>query len=98
MSSTQQALLIGRPLTGRRLWRPIWPGGLPGSEFTRAIAFVAPYVAVFLAFVVYPVGYGLWMGSKPQLYAELAADPRFAGTMVNTLLFVGVGVNLKMFL
>jgi multiple sugar transport system permease protein len=98
MSSTQQALLIGRPLTGWRSWRPVWPGGLPGSAFTWAIAFVAPYVAVFLAFVVYPVGYGLWMGSKPQLYAELAADPRFAGTMVNTLLFVGVGVNLKMFL
>jgi multiple sugar transport system permease protein len=55
-------------------------------------------VAVFLAFVVYPVAYGLWMGSKPELYAELAADPRYFGTVVNTLLFVGIGVNLKMFL
>jgi multiple sugar transport system permease protein len=98
MSSTQQALAIGRPLAGRRSWLPIWPGGLQGSEFSWAIAFVVPYVAVFLAFVVYPVTYGLWMGSKPELYADLTADPRYLNTAVNTLLFVGIGVNLKMFL
>ena len=28
-----------------------------------------PYVAVFLAFVVYPIAYGLWLGSDPALYA-----------------------------
>jgi multiple sugar transport system permease protein len=98
MSSTQQALAIGRPLAAGQPWRPTWFGGLRGSEFSWAIAFVVPYVAVFLAFVVYPVAYGLWMGSKPELYAELAADPRYFDTVVNTLLFVGIGVNLKMFL
>ncbi len=48
-----QALPITRPL--RRAWR----GGLHGSEFTWAVAFVVPYAAVFLAFVAYPVVYGL---------------------------------------
>ena len=54
------------------LWR-YWQGGLHGSEFTWAVAFVVPYIAVFLAFVVYPVLYGLWMGSTPHLYASCSA-------------------------
>ncbi len=53
---------------------------------------------MFLAFVVYPFGYALWMAGKPSLYAELFADPLYLPTVVNTLLFVGLGVNLKMFL
>ena len=57
-----------------------------------------PYVAIFLAFVLYPVGYGLWMGSEPALYAELFDNPIYLTTVINTLLFVGIGVNLKMFL
>ena len=37
-----------------------------------ALAFVTPYVAVFVAFVIYPIGYGLWLGSDPASYrAEL---------------------------
>jgi multiple sugar transport system permease protein len=55
-------------------------------------------VAVFFAFVVYPFGYALWMAGKPSLYAELIADPSYLPTVVNTLLFVGLGVNIKMFL
>jgi multiple sugar transport system permease protein len=53
---------------------------------------------VFFAFAVYPVGYALWMAGRPSLYAELLADPRYLPTLVNTLIFVGLGVNLKMFL
>ena len=60
--------------------------------------FVAPYAALFLAFVVYPVGYAVWMGSKPSLYAELIADPLYRRSVLNTLLFVGVAVSVKMVL
>ncbi len=90
MSSTP--LSIGgarRPLGGRRL---------RGSDFRWAIAFIAPYAAVFLAFVAYPFGYALWMAARPALYAELIAQPEYLPALVNTLLFVGLGVNLKMFL
>ena len=52
----------------------------------------------FLAFVVYPFGYALWMASKPSLYADLIADRSYLPTVVNTPLFVGLGVNVKMFL
>ena len=98
MSSTQQALGFRQPAAIGRSWRPPWHGGLRGSELSWAIAFFVPYGAVFLAFVVYPVAYGLWLGSSPALYAELFENPRYLTTVVNTLLLVGIGVNVKMFL
>ncbi len=73
---------------GRRLQR---------SEVAWAFAFLAPYLAVFAAFVVYPVGYGLWLAREPALYGELFADQRYVRTVVNTVIFVGLGVNLMMF-
>ena len=85
-------------LAGARARRRAWRGGLRGSEFTWAIAFVVPYVAVFLAFVVYPVVYGLWMGSKPSLYLELFDEPVYKMTVINTLLYLAIAVNVKMFL
>jgi multiple sugar transport system permease protein len=39
--------------------------GTFGADKLGALAFVAPYVAVFVAFVIYPIGYGLWLGSDP---------------------------------
>jgi len=77
----------------RRSWRL----GLQGSEFTWAVAFLIPYAALFLAFVAYPVVYGLWLGRDPALYAELASEPIYQRTVVNTILYLGIGVNLKMF-
>src|ERR1044071_6710971 len=86
-------LLETRRLAFRRMWR----GGLQGSEYTWAIAFTVPYIILFLAFVAYPVAFGAWLGHAPHLYAELADDPIFQKTIVNTILYVGIGVNLKMF-
>jgi multiple sugar transport system permease protein len=81
---------VSLPRSHRRL-------GLQGSEFTWAIAFVIPYAAVFLAFVAYPVVYGLWLGRDPALYAELMSEPIYQRTVVNTVLYIVIGVNLKMF-
>jgi multiple sugar transport system permease protein len=53
---------------------------------------------VFLTFVAYPVVYGLWMGSEASLYRELFADPIYQTTVVNTILYLALGVNVKMFL
>jgi multiple sugar transport system permease protein len=57
---------------------------------------LAPYVLVFLAFVLYPVGYGLWLARHPASYVTLTNDPIFARSAVNTLIFLVVGINLKM--
>jgi multiple sugar transport system permease protein len=51
---------------------------------------------VFVAFVVYPVGYGLWMARDPSLYRALLSDSRYVRSVVNTALFVGLGVSAKM--
>jgi multiple sugar transport system permease protein len=98
MSGARDVFAVGWPSAADAPRRPAWRGHLRGSEYAWAIAFVAPYAAVFFAFVVYPVAYGLWMGSKPSLYAELVSDPLYTRTVVNTVLYVGLGVNLKMFL
>ena len=46
--------------------------------------------------MLYPVGYGLWLARHPQSYVELVDDPIFVRSVVNTLVFLVVGINLKM--
>lgn len=89
--------LDGAALSARVPHR-VWRSGLLGTDYLWALAFVTPYVAVFLAFVVYPVGYGLWLGSDPASYRALFADPVYPEAVVNTLIYLGIGVNLKLFL
>ncbi len=68
-------------------WNAFWP-----------LAFTLPYVAIFLLFVVYPVGYGLWLGHDPASYRALFDDPIYLHTVINTIIFLAVGVNVKLFL
>src|SRR5436853_6687268 len=87
-----------RPAIRRRTLSRALRGGLKVGEYTWAVAFVVPYIAVFATFVAYPVVYGLWMGSEASLYRELFADPIYQSTVVNTVLYLALGVNVKMFL
>ena len=57
---------------------------------------VVPYLLIFLIFVLYPVGYGLWLARHPDSYVRLVEDPIFYRTVVNTLVFLIVGINIKM--
>ncbi|MEO8857747.1 MAG: sugar ABC transporter permease [Burkholderiaceae bacterium] len=57
---------------------------------------VVPYILVFLVFVIYPVGYGFWLARHPASYEHLFADPIFFRTVINTVIFVVVSVNVKM--
>ena len=58
--------------------------------------FLAPYVLLFLLFVIYPVTYAFWLARDPQSYVHLFDDPIFVRSIGNTLVFLLVGVNLKM--
>ncbi len=73
---------------------------LPSSRFTPwqvwGVILLAPYVLVFLVFVLYPVGYGLFLARHPASYVKLYDDPIFARAVVNTLFFLIVGINIKM--
>src|SRR5215204_3538128 len=75
----------GPPLSARLTTPQVW-----------GIVLVAPYILVFLAFVVYPVCYGLWLARSPQSYVDLVDDPIFSRAVVNTLIFLIVGINVKM--
>jgi len=57
---------------------------------------ITPYLLVFALFVVYPVGYGLWTARHPASYVQLFDDPIFLRSAFNTLIFLVIGVNLKM--
>ena len=81
------------------------PAPVRKKDGTRAVAsswqfwgriFVVPYLLIFFIFVIYPVGYGLWLARHPDSYTRLFADPIFFRTVINTIIFVVVAVNLKM--
>src|SRR5689334_18037459 len=57
---------------------------------------VVPYLLVFLVFVVYPVCYGLWLARHPASYVHLVEDPIFLRSVINTLVFLVVAINVKM--
>jgi len=57
---------------------------------------LAPYVVIFFVFVLYPVLYGLWLARHPESYVALFDDPIFAGSVVNTVIFLVVAINIKM--
>jgi hypothetical protein len=57
---------------------------------------IVPYVLVFVFFVLYPIGYGFWLARRPETYAHLFEDPIFVRSVVNTLVFLIVAINLKM--
>src|SRR6266436_6848897 len=77
---------------------PALPGGT--SRFTPwqvwGVILLVPYLLVFLVFVLYPVGYGLFLARHPVSYIKLYDDPIFARSVVNTLIFLIVGINIKM--
>ena len=57
---------------------------------------IAPYAVIFFVFVLYPIGYGLWLARHPDTYVKLVDDPIFARSVVNTLVFLVIGINIKM--
>jgi len=57
---------------------------------------VLPYLFFFVVFVLYPVGYGLWLARHPASYVRLFDDPIFFRTVINTIVFLVVAINIKM--
>src|SRR5215813_6473847 len=73
-----------------RTRRPLSHGELTG------LLMLLPYLIIFAVFVVYPVGYGLWVARHPDSYRRLAADPIFLRSVINTVAFLAIAINLKM--
>ena len=75
---------------------PVATGRAPDRWQFWGRMLVLPYVLVFLVFVLYPVGYGLWLARHPESYVKLFDDPIFFRSVVNTLVFLIVAINVKM--
>ena len=76
---------------------PVGPARKRMSPYQKwGMILLIPYVLILLVFVIYPVGYGLWLARHPESYVKLVDDPIFARSVVNTLVFLVVGINLKM--
>jgi ABC-type sugar transport system permease subunit len=61
-------------------------------------AFCSPLVLLFLLLVIAPILYMLYMGMDGSIYPPIFADPIFVQTLWITIVFVGLAVNIKMFL
>src|SRR5438105_10093914 len=83
---------------GNRALTPIAPRRRLSSWQTWGVIMLMPYILVFLVFVLYPVTSGLWLERHPQSYRTLFEDPVFFRTLVNTIVFLMVAVNLKFLL
>ena len=98
MNGSSGVLAVRGPVAPTRPRLPAWRNHLHGSDLICSILFIVPYAGLFVAFVIYPMAYAIWMGSNPALYAELLSDPRYVRAAINTVLFVGLAVNLQMIL
>ena len=76
--------------------RPAGPAAPMTAWQLWGLILIAPYLLVFVVFVLYPVGYGFWLARDPQTYVRLFDDPIFPRSVINTLAFLIVGINLKM--
>jgi multiple sugar transport system permease protein len=85
MTLTNDEAVSRRPLTSWLTPTQVW-----------GLLLVTPYLLVFCAFVLYPVAYGFWLARHPASYVALYNDPIFARAAVNTLIFLVVGINIKM--
>ena len=70
----------------------------PRSRNLQGLLFSLPLIVLFMAFVVYPLYFEVTQALDRYTYEVLFNDPIYVQTIVNTLVYVGIAVNLKLFL
>ena len=70
----------------------------PRSRNFQGLLFSLPLIVLFLAFVVYPLYFEVTQALDRYTYEVLFNDPIYVQTIVNTLVYVGIAVNVKLFL
>lgn len=81
-----------------------------GRDAWKSYLFVLPFLALFLSFIVYPLLSEVYysftryeIGLSPRFvglknFARLLHDSDYRQSVINTLIYVGVGVNVKLVL
>jgi multiple sugar transport system permease protein len=70
----------------------------PRSRNLPGLLFSLPLLALFACFVVYPLFFVVSRIFDRYTYEVLFSDPVYVQTIVNTVVYVGVAVNVKLFL
>jgi multiple sugar transport system permease protein len=70
----------------------------PRSRNLPGLLFSLPLLALFACFVVYPLFFVATRIFDRYTYEVLFSDPVYVQTIVNTIVYVGVAVNVKLFL
>ena len=70
----------------------------PNAKNLQGLLFCLPLILLFVFFVAYPLYFEITQGLDPYTYEVLFADPIYVQTIVNTVVYVGVAVNVKLFL
>ncbi|HET8577593.1 MAG TPA: sugar ABC transporter permease [Methylomirabilota bacterium] len=70
----------------------------PRSRNLQGLLFSLPLIALFLAFVAYPLYFEVTQALDRYTYEVLFNDPIYVQTVINTLVYVGIAVNAKLFL
>jgi multiple sugar transport system permease protein len=70
----------------------------PRSRNLQGLLFSLPLIALFLAFVAYPLYFEVTQALDRYTYEVLFNDPIYIQTVVNTIAYVGIAVNVKLFL
>ena len=87
----ETAATVVAPLAAPR--RERWLG-----KTVLGLTFCGPLICLFLFLVLFPIVFMIYMGLDRDIYSDIFSDPIFIQTLWNTVVFVGVAVNLKMFL
>jgi multiple sugar transport system permease protein len=69
-----------------------------GRKTLLGLAFCSPLILIFLCLVIYPMLYEIYLGLDWDIYTSIFSDPIFIQTLWNTVIFVGLAVNIKMVL
>ena len=70
----------------------------PRSRNLPGLLFSLPLLALFACFVVYPLFFVATRIFDRYTYEVLFSDPIYVQTIVNTIVYVGIAVNVKLFL
>ena len=70
----------------------------PRSRNLQGLLFSLPLILLFLAFVIYPLYFEVTQALDRYTYEVLFNDPIYVQTIINTLVYVGIAVNVKLFL
>jgi len=100
--SNEQAVDTVRPMNGTAavtvdyfiaVHRERWRG-----KTILGLAFCSPLILIFLLLIITPIVYMLYLGLDWTIYSAIFSDPIFLQTLWSTLIFVGIVVNVKIFL